>query len=74
MRACMWDQPDVSSHLLGVAQARLKRFVHLGTTDLLFESVTSSGVSHVGMYGRLSQHIIGGGASCELDPRVARFE
>ncbi|MEW5297469.1 MAG: hypothetical protein WDW36_000675 [Sanguina aurantia] len=42
MRGCVWDDTATHAHLLGVAQRRVQRFMHVGTTDRLSESVSSA--------------------------------
>ena len=44
MRKCVWEDSHTSQQLLNVALARIKRFLHVGTTDRLADSVTAAAV------------------------------
>ncbi|KAF5843318.1 hypothetical protein DUNSADRAFT_17895 [Dunaliella salina] len=45
MRRCFWQDAHTHEELSKLAQARISRFSHVGTTDKLAESVTSAAVS-----------------------------
>jgi hypothetical protein len=42
LRACLFGRPDVARELLGVAEQRLARFTHVGSTGRLKESVEAA--------------------------------
>ena len=52
MRKCVWEDSHTSQQLLNVALARIKRFLHVGTTDRLADSVTAAAVRGGGGHGR----------------------
>lgn len=45
LRSCVWESNHAHDLLEQVALKRIKRFVHVGTTDKLFDSAASAAVS-----------------------------
>ncbi len=44
MRRCMWDSEAARSHMQELALARIEKFIHVGSTGKLFESVEAAAV------------------------------
>ena len=47
LRACMWGGERVRSQLLDVALARINKFVHVGSTGRLMDSVAAAAVRNL---------------------------
>ena len=45
MRRCTWEDEGVRDHLMDFAVSRINKFIHVGATDRLSESVEAAGVS-----------------------------
>ena len=46
MRYCLWQSDSVRDHMLEVAIKRIEKFMHVGVTNRLGESVAAAGVGN----------------------------